>query len=267
VRRLRRMQPNAFLERLRDDPVLVRRDSDELQPELGCDRPQAGISDRLAEHGLARFYEHREDANHRGMGARRHEQPILGGNERAPPEPCGCGVAVRGRAAKTLIAQKRLEIARDAREAIAHSRDQRRILGLGGHVHRKIGARPSWRRLAAHHRGAPNERAAAHDRLDQPALARFNITARDGCEVERQAIGERPLRRQAIARGEPPGGDIGRYRFRDGEIAGPFPAIEGGRPRLHRRLPRARIDWTVLRGRSRDIGRRPVFKAAAPIRS
>ena len=210
VDRLGGVRANALLESLGDDAILVHLDPDQLQTELSGDRTHTGIRDRFAQHRLASLGEQAENADHRRMRAGRYEDTLLSGNECASTQPGRCSVPISRRAAKALVSEQRLEIRGDACISLPHARDESRILRLGRHVHREIRTRTSGPGFAANHRGAADERAAPDDQFDQSPLAGLDVTARDRREVERQALRQFPLRRQAVARGKPAGGDVGR---------------------------------------------------------
>ncbi len=205
-----------------------------MQAELRGDGAHAGIGDALAEDDVAGLGEQTEDADQRAMRAGRQEDALLRRHQRAAAEPRRGRVAIERRAAKTLVAQQRVEIGADARDAFAHARQQRRILGLRRHVHREIGARTARRRVAGDHRLPADEGAAADGGFDQPALAGFDIAARDGGEIELQALGEIALRRQAVARREPAGRDVGRDRVGDRQISGAVAVGERRAPSFSR---------------------------------
>ena len=86
--------------------------------------------------------------------------------------------------------------------------------------------------LAAHDRVAPDERAAPDDGFDQASLARLDIAARHGREVEAKLAGQLALRRQAVARREPPLRDVLGDGVGDGEVARAVAALQSGRPGL-----------------------------------
>jgi hypothetical protein len=108
----------------------------------------------------------------------------LARNERAAPEPARGCVPVHRRSAEALVAEQRIEIGGDARKPLPHPLKQFRIVRLGGHVHREVGARALWAGIASNRGVPPNERAATDDGLDETALSSLDVTSRDRGEVE-----------------------------------------------------------------------------------
>ena len=234
-------------------PSPVCLDADELQPELRARSSARRIGDRLAEHDVAGLREQAEDADHRAMRARRRRKGVPA-RERArrPSQP----MLRRGlrRAAKTLIAQQQFQspatLAKPSRIRASSSGSS----GSGGMFIEKS-ARDRPGRLAAHHRRAPNECAAADDGFDQPPLSRLDIAARDGREVERQAsASSRCGGRRSPGASRPAAiRPISLPRSRD---IGALPAMRGRASRTSSPLPRRRIDWRCCEAGVEFHGRR-----------
>ena len=263
INRLWRVQAHALFQSLGVYAVAVHFDADQFDTELGGDRPHARIRHILAEDHFARFGEHAEDADHRAMRAGGDEDPLLRGHQRPPPKPGGRCVAIPGRPAEALIAQERPEVGAHGGDAVAHTGDHIGIVRLGRHVHGEVRPRQPVAGLAAHDRVAADERATPHDRFDQASLARLDIAARHGGEVEGKLAGELALRRQPVARREPPLRDILSDRIGDGEVSRALTALQGGRPSLRHRSSRVHlrpIDCIELRAPRFDFRRRTAQK-------
>ena len=207
------------------------------------------------------------------MRARGDEDALLRRHERPPAEPGRRRVAVARRTAEALVAQQRSEVGAHGGEPVAHMRDEIGIVGLGRHIHGKVSSGESVAGLPAHDRVAPYERATANDGLNEAALARFHIPTGHGGKVEGEFASELALRRQPVAWGEPPLGDVVGDRVSDGKVARAVPALQGRRPGLqhHPAPPRKRpIDCIMLRSPRFRLGRRiaqkvgPVFMSLTP---
>jgi hypothetical protein len=135
---------HGLLERLRDDAVAVHLHPDQLQTELGADRAHPGIGDGFAQDAVPGPRQQAEDPDHRAMRAGGEEYALLRRNERAASEPARGCVSVHRRSTEALIAEQRVEIGGDARKPLSHPLKQFRIVWLGGHVHREVGARALW---------------------------------------------------------------------------------------------------------------------------
>ena len=263
INRLWRVQAHALFQSLGDYAVAVHFDADQFDPELGGDRPYARIRHVLAQDHFACLGEHAEDADHRAVRARGDEDPLLRGHQRPPSKPGGRCVAIPRRPAEALVAQKRPEVGADERDAVAHAGDHIGVVRLRRHVHGEVRPRKPMAGLAAHDRVAPDERAAPHVRFDQASLSGLDIAARHGGEVEGKLAGELALRRQPIARREPPFRDILGDRIGDREVAGALTTFQSGRPRLRHRSSRVHhrpIDCIKLRAPRFDFRRRTAQK-------